>query len=187
MGRGRGTRAAVNVPIGARARGAQRLTAPHHGSEVLDPELAEQFTALNRLHFDGALPAVPVYKGLPRNAGHTADVNGLCRLSVFGDTDTSPVLVTLYLSNRLFDADMRSVAACSQAIQGDLLHEMVHLAVYLDALGAAHPVEDGHGRPFADECNRIGAASGWAQVSPVGESIHGTAGAADWPRNVWDE
>ncbi len=91
---------------------------------------------------------------------------------------------TIHLAHELFRAPWGSEEDRLQKVADTLLHQMVHLAVQVDALGGAHPFEDHHGEHFADECNRISQRAGWGPVLASGENVGPFEDAAAWPDNA---
>jgi hypothetical protein len=177
----------------ARARGASRVLIPPGARDRIDPLLVEFFDHLNIRHFDGALALVDISKGIPADAEGHVDMNGLTRLQVHGRGASARAFLSIHLSEWLYDAPTEAIRL--DLIVNTLLHEMVHLAVDLDALGGAHSFDTGHGSFFAAECNRIGRAAGWAEVYPDEECggaydevrpYDAEWSCAEWPENAMD-
>ena len=169
----------------ARKRGAACVLAFDLVGMTSDPRLVALFEEHNVRHFDASLPLVPVRKGIPEDAERREDLNGTVRLQVRPRPGVpSLATVTIYLAHELFDVSWGSEDDRWAKIADTLLHQMVHLAVDVDALGGAHPFEDHHGRHFTEECNRIGARAGWGQVRASAEGVMPNDDAAEWPDNA---
>jgi len=152
-----------------------------------DPELVELFKDLNARHFDDILPPVPVCRGIPEDAIERPDLNGLMRLVLLRRPGVPfGASATIYLASVLFETRWGSDGDRWQKVADTLLHEMVHLAVAVDALGAAHPPEYHHGEHFTRECNRISERAGWASVLPSSRAVDELEDAAAWPDNAID-
>ena len=150
-----------------------------------DPRLVELFADLNAGYFDRSLPIVPVRQGIPHGAGEPEDLYGLVTLEVHPRPDVpSLASVTIYLADELFEAPWASEDDRWAKVTDTLLHQMVHLAIDLDALGGAHPFEDHHGRHFTAECNRIGERMGWERVRASSDALGRSEDAAGWPDNA---
>ena len=169
----------------AREQGSASVLAFDVVRHSFDPQLVELFENLNDRHFGGLLPIVPVCQGIPDEAGDHEDPNGLLKLQMYPTMD-APVqaAATIFLAHELFAVPWGSEEDRLQKIADTLLHQMVHLAVQVDALGGAHPLEDYHGVYFAEECNRIGNSAGWASVVPSAEAAFPDNDAASWPDNA---
>ena len=170
----------------ARARGAARLLGFHaQVSRSFDPQLVELFGDLNALHFDSALPPVPICRSIPRDLlRHQDRGDGLTRLRVYLQGDVPLASVTIYLSGSWFDSPAASEEVRSELIRNALLHQMVHVAVHLDTLGGVHHFDDHHGQHFADECNRISERSGWSVVLPSDQVLDDAHNSENWPDNA---
>ena len=150
-----------------------------------DPRLVALFEDLNARHFDASLPVVPVRHGIPDDAGEREDLNGLVTLQVHPRPGVpSLACVTIYLADELFEARWDCEDDRWTKVADTLLHQMVHLAIDVDALGGAYPFEDHHGQHFTEECNRIGERMGWARVLPSAETVDPDNDAAGWPDNA---
>jgi hypothetical protein len=169
----------------ARERGSAAILAFDVVRHSFDPQLVELFEDLNGRHFAGSLPVVPVCQGIPDDTGDLEDPNGLLQLQMY-PTVEAPVqaAATIFLAHELFNTPWGSEEDRLQKIADTLLHQMVHLAVQVDALGGAHPLEDYHGTYFVEECNRIGNDAGWATVVPSSEAAFPDKDAASWPDNA---
>ena len=169
----------------ARARGTACILAFDVVNHPFDPQLVELFEDLNRRYFDRSLPTVPVSQGVPDDTGEREDPNGLLRLVMYPSPGAPlQASASIHLANELFDAPWGSEEARQQKIGDTLLHQMVHFAVQLDALGGDHPLEEHHGAHFAEECNRIGGEAGWAPVVPSSKDVLPDHDAAGWPDNA---
>jgi len=150
-----------------------------------DPKLVELFEELNARYFDATLPLVHVCRGIPDDTGEREDPDGLMRLTVFrrpGEPDRA--VAKIHLAHELFEAPWGSEEDRWEKVADILLHEMVHLAVQVDAFGGAHPHEEHHGEYFAEECNRIGEREGWAPVLASAQDVLPNEDAAAWPDNA---
>lgn len=171
--------------LAARERGAASILAFDQVRRSYDPQLIELFSVLNGRHFDGSLPVVPVCQGIPDHLGDRDDPNGLLALQTYPrPTVALQASATIYLAHELFESPWGSEEARWEKVTDTLLHQMVHLAVQIDALGGAHPFEDHHGDYFADECNRIGNDAGWASVMASADAAFPDRDAALWPDNA---
>jgi len=169
----------------ARERGIASVLAFDLVGIPSDPRLVALFDELSARHFDASLPLVPVCRGIPDDSDQREDPNGLVTLQVHPRPGVpSLATVTIYLANELFEAPWGSEADRWSKVADTLLHQMVHLAIDVDALGGAHPFEDHHGQYFTEECNRIGARAGWARVRPSAKSVWPNEDAAGWPDNA---
>jgi hypothetical protein len=169
----------------ARQRGTTCILAFDMVNHPFDPQLVELFEDLNRRHFDGSLPVVPVCQGVPDGAGEREDPNGLVLIVMYPSPGATPqASATIHLADELFQTPWGSEEARQEKIGDSLLHQMVHFAVQVDALGGAHPLEEHHGEHFAAECNRIGGPVGWATVQPSSKDVSPNEDAAGWPDNA---
>jgi len=171
--------------VSAREQGTASILTFDLVNHPFDPQLVELFQDLDGRHFDGLLPIVPACQGIPESTEEREDPNGLLRLMMYPKPN-SPLQAsaTIYLAHELFDAPWGSEEARWQKVTDTLLHQMVHLAVQVDALGGAHPLEGNHGEYFTDECNRIGERAGWSRVLASAEDVFPNLDAADWPDNA---
>ena len=169
----------------ARAQGTASILAFDLVKHPFDPQLVELFEDLNGRYFDGSLPIVPVCQGIPDTTDEREDPNGLLRLQMYPGADVPlQASATIHLAHELFRAPWGSEEDRMQKVADTLLHQMVHLAVQVDALGGAHPFEDHHGEHFAEECNRISQRAGWGPVLASGENVGPFEDAAAWPDNA---
>jgi hypothetical protein len=175
--------AASAAVISPRALGAARVLPIANMSRNCDEALMDIYDDLNMKYFDEVLPRLPVCRIIPDNTA-LVDLNGLTRLRVLEPGDSGRVSMTIYLSKWLFETPAASEEIRRRMIANTVLHEMVHVALYLDALGGAHPLEDGHGFRFAAECNRIGGQARWGLVEPSGQSVDELEDSAAWPDNA---
>jgi len=171
----------------ARGRGTARVLAFDLVGIPSDARLVALFEDLNARHFDVSLPLVPVCKGIPDDADEREDVNGLVTLQVHSRPGVpSLATVTIYLAAELFEAQWGSEDDRWAKVTDTLLHQMVHLAIDVDALGGAHPFEEHHGEHFTEECNRIGQQAGWGSVLVSAEDVSPNLDSAGWPDNAID-
>jgi len=169
----------------ARQRGITSILAFDLVNHPFNPQLVELFEDLNGRYFDGLLPVVPVCQGIPEGFDQREDPNGLLRLMMYPKPDAPlQASATLHLADELFEAPWGSEEARWEKITDTLLHQMVHFAVQVDALGAAHPLEEHHGEHFTEECNRIGQQAGWALVWASAEDVSPNEDATGWPDNA---
>jgi hypothetical protein len=169
----------------ARQRGITSLLVFDLVNEPFDPQLVELFEGLDDRHFDGLLPVVPVCQGIPEGLDEREDLNGLLRLMMYPKRD-APVQASamIYLAHELFDAPWGSEEARWDKVTDTLLHQMVHFAIQVDALGGAHPFEEHHGEHFTAECNRIAERAGWGPVRESAEDVSPNLDSAGWPDNA---
>ena len=173
------------IDLAARARGHDSVVEYDSVRISDDPQLVELFKELNTRYFEALLPVVHVIRGIPDDTGERQDPDGLLRLEMFARPgEPERAAAKIYLAHELFDAPWGSEEDRLQKISDILLHEMVHLAVQVDAFGDAHPHEEHHGEHFAAECNRIGKQAGWAQVRPSAPDVDHNEDAAGWPDNA---
>lgn len=170
----------------ARARGAARLLGfPAEATRSFHPELSGLFDGLNALHFDSALPPVPICRSIPDDLLRRQDRgDGLTRLRMYLQGDVPLASVTIYLSGWLFDSPAAPEEVRAELIRNALLHQMVHMAVHLDTLGGVHHFDDHHGQHFTQECNRISERSGWSLVLPSDQVLDDPHNSEDWPDNA---
>jgi hypothetical protein len=169
-------------PLNTRALGAARVLPFKDMRRHFDQALVDIYDDLNAKHFKQALPPLPVCRTIPTDCAQV-DLNGLTRLNVLEAGDSGRVSMTIYLSDWLFETPAASEEIRRQMVANTLLHEMVHVAVHLDALGGVHPLEYGHGLRFAEECNRIGRRAGWGLVEASEQTDEETEDSAAWPDN----
>jgi len=169
----------------AREQGTASVLAFDLVNHPFDPQLVELFEDLNGRYFDGLLSVVPVCQGIPEGFDEREDPNGLLRLMMYPKPD-APLQASamLYLASELFEAPWGSEEARWEKITDTLLHQMVHFAVQVDALGGAHPFEEHHGEHFTEECNRIANRAGWGRVHASAEGVMPNQDAAEWPDNA---
>ena len=169
----------------ARERGTASILAFDLVSHPFDPQLVELFQDLNSRHFDALLPIIPVGQGIPNGFDAREDPNGLLTLVMYPKPD-APLQASamIYLAHELFDAPWGSDEARWEKVTDTLLHQMVHFAVQVDALGGAHPLEEHHGEHFTEECNRIGQQAGWELVLASAEDVSPNVDSAGWPDNA---
>jgi len=169
----------------ARERGTASILAFDLVNHTFDPQLVELFENLNSRHFDGLLPAIPVYQGIPESFDEREDPNGLLKLMMYPNPN-APLQASamIYLAHELFDAPWGSQEARWEKVTDTLLHQMVHFGVQVDALGGAHPLEEHHGEHFTEECNRIGQQAGWGPVLASAEDVSPNLDSAGWPDNA---
>ncbi len=156
---------------------------PDEARSVSDDWLAAVYDDLNRVHFDAALPFVPIWFAPDSELPGEMEKNGNTHLRV--DPNGTGVDLLVQVSEWLLGASDRSLV--DKMVSDTILHEMVHVSVYLDALESGEPPEDGHGERFTAECNRIGETTGWGVVRPELECEPGfddDVDAAYWPRNL---
>jgi hypothetical protein len=161
-----------------RAKGAGLLVPAELEEVKSDPLLAALFSGLNGHYFGGALPPVPVVRGLAGEAAlHDTTILAQCRTWTPAPGEPGAI-INVHLSESLFGDNLRwdEISRC-------LLHEMAHVAVDLDEIGGRYsdPTDD-HGREFANECNRIGRIVGWSDVIASGEAETEEEDAMWWPR-----
>ena len=175
------------IDLPARERGTASILTLGLVPREIDARLVALFEELNTRHFDALLPLVPVCQGIPESFIERDDLDGLVSFQVHPRPGVpSLATVTIHLADELFEAPWGSEADRWQKIGDTLLHQMVHLAIALDALGGAHRFEDHHGEHFTAECNRIGEQEGWASVRASARDVIHNADAAFWPDNAID-
>lgn len=169
----------------ASERGAASILAFDLVSHPFDPQLVELFQNLNSRHFDGLLPIIPMSQGIPNDFDERDDPNGLFKLMMYRTPD-APLQASgmIYLAHELFEAPWGSEEARWEKITDTLLHQMVHFAVQVDALGGARSFEEHHGEHFTEECNRIAERAGWGSVLASAEDVAPHEDAAGWPDNA---
>jgi len=169
----------------ARERGTASVLAFDLVNHPFDPQLVELFENLNSRHFDGLLPIIPVCQGIPDRYDENEDPNGLLRLMMYPTPDAPlQASATIFLAHELFEAPWGSEEARWEKVTDTLLHQMVHLAIQVDALGGAHTFEEHHGENFTEECNRIAEGAGWGSVLASAEDVAPNEDAAGWPDNA---
>jgi len=165
----------------ARARGVRLLAPTRVDGLNGEPQLEALYDRLNEHHFGATLPPISVRRGLLTFPPPDADILAQCRTRIPAGKDPE-VAITIHMAEALFvDASMdernrwRQFSRC-------LLHEMVHVAVDLDALGGRYADEiDGHGQEFANECNRIGRSAGWDHVVAADRAVTDEEDPRWWP------
>ena len=163
----------------ARAKGVTRLAPATVEGMNGEQELVALFDRLNAHHFGGTLPSVPIRLGLYGDAD--PDVLAQCRAWDPMDDDTEAV-ITIHVSESLLTGPEPNEESRWRQVSRCLLHEMVHVAVELDWLGGRYADEiEGHGREFANECNRISRAMGWDQVVAAEKTANDSEDAMWWP------
>lgn len=171
--------------LSTRERGAGSILAFDQVRCPNDPRLVELYEELNTRHFGGVLPLVPVCQGIPDDSDDRLDPDGLVSVKVYPRPDTRPkALASIFLADELFETPWGSEDDRWRKIAETLLHQMVHLAVDLDARGGAHPFEPHHGEHFTGECNRISQETGWGLVRPSAQNVYPDEDSANWPDNA---
>jgi hypothetical protein len=114
----------------------------------MSTDLDALYAELNVEHFDGLLPTIPIYRGLPEATPFwRIPLSSLAYTMTPGEGDE----LAIYLREAPWDV---------------LLHEMVHVAIWV------RYGNRGHGIRFTRECNRIGAKMGWAEVDHGSMAAH---------------
>jgi hypothetical protein len=184
----------------ARQRGARFLPDYSHPVARLfmpqaDTALVALFEQLNDTYFAGVLPLVPVVV-VPTPEPTEEDTSpgvGMIWPTIWtlvgqadgeGEGIVNGIEMEIRLYQCLFEDPDPSIWDEDEpedwrSVPDTLLHEMVHLAVYLDVLGQVETVtcdyvdqelgghhQSYHDQRFADECNRIGRIEGWPEVLP---------------------
>jgi len=171
--------------LSPRERGAAAILAFDEVRRPIEPRLVKLFEELNERHFGSSLPLVPVCQGIPDDGDDRLDLDGLVSVGVYPRPEVrSPASVSIYLADELFESPWGSEDDRWRKITETLLHQMVHLAVDVDALGGAHRFEPHHGQYFAAECNRIGEPEGWSPVRASAQDVYPDEDAANWPDNA---
>lgn len=133
------------------------------------PDLDEMYARLNAKHFGGALPSVPLVVGMPE--WHRTGAP----MSTIYNRETGEV-VGIHFHERLrWDK--------YDALADLLLHEMVHVALFIEVGGHKHD------EVFVARCNAIGDAMGWprcvlpddAEMSHDGNHTAGLGDCRLWP------
>ncbi len=121
------------------------------------------YAELNAEHFGGALPTIPVHRGMPAGYDNPFETHACTAMP---DEDAGEFAI--YMSGYV-------TGLATELVHPYLLHEMVHVAMW-ERYGKRH---GGHGARFSKECNRIGAELGWVECS-TDDSLH-------WPALSYDD